>query len=244
MSEERSHDEPAPRTTTAARSFVQLDADPAASSRAKPSSWRRVPRRACCVAVAFITLVAVVGGVALIARGDDELDDGYRPGGWSADEDDDDEDNPVVRLKNELHRLTADEAKQRFGEYTARGPAPPHQSKIDHFVVLYMENHAADHFFGCMDLPGFDGIRGHKIPKGGGESIEVTCGDADYVCTSGASYDTFASKFARDGNPHTYPYSAQSDDHSALHGISKTGQTAVKMFSPCLLYTSPSPRDS
>ena len=31
-----------------------------------------------------------------------------------------------------------------------RGPSPSHQGKIDHFVVLFMENRAFDHLFGCQ----------------------------------------------------------------------------------------------
>ena len=36
---------------------------------------------------------------------------------------------------------------------------PRRQQKVDHFVVLYQENRAFDHMFGCMlgDKPGFDG---------------------------------------------------------------------------------------
>eukprot|EP00930_Biecheleria_cincta_P100062 TRINITY_DN91677_c0_g1_i1.p1 TRINITY_DN91677_c0_g1~~TRINITY_DN91677_c0_g1_i1.p1 ORF type:complete len:610 (-),score=110.75 TRINITY_DN91677_c0_g1_i1:521-2080(-) len=98
-----------------------------------------------------------------------------------------------------------------------------------------MENHAADSFFGCMDLPGFDGIKGHTIPKDpdnpskGG--INVTCGGAQYICAGGPNYDTFAGKFARDGQPHTHPYSTQDDKYSGLHGASEGG-TAVTMFAP------------
>ena len=44
----------------------------------------------------------------------------------------------------------------RFGEIKPKRKAPPRQNKIDHLVVLYMENHASDNFFGCMDLPGYD----------------------------------------------------------------------------------------
>ena len=40
----------------------------------------------------------------------------------------------------------------------------PRQQKIDHMVVLYQENRAADHLLGCVngDREGFDGI-----PTGG-----------------------------------------------------------------------------
>lgn len=114
---------------------------------------------------------------------------------------------------------------------------PARQNKIDHIVVLYMENHAADAFFGCMDLPGFDGIKGHSIPKDPTNlskgQINITCGKALYVCEKGPSYDTYASKFGKDGrqNPDSYPYSQQEDNFSALNGASENG-TAVTMFGP------------
>ena len=112
---------------------------------------------------------------------------------------------------------------------------PPRQQKIDHLVVLYMENHAADNFFGCMDLPGFEGIKGHAIPKDPADpskgEIQITCGEAPYVCSKAPSYDTFAPKFGKSGNPHVYPYSAQGDNFSAYNGASANG-TAVTMFSP------------
>ena len=193
----------------------------------KPMNRRHAVCAGLCATIALIS-----GFLYVTLRDNDYYDPRYLPGGWSADDDDDDDDNPIVRLKAELHRLSAAEAKRRFGEILPRGPAPPRQSKIDHFVVLYMENHAADNMFGCMDLPGFDGIRGHTIPKPLGGTVEVSCGNADYVCKSGPSYDTFAGKFGPGGKPHIYPYSPQSDTHSALHGASKTGQTAVKMYSP------------
>jgi len=114
------------------------------------------------------------------------------------------------------------------------GP-PPRQQKVDHFVVIYMENHAADHYFGCMDLPGFDGIRdGHSFPVDPSNTskgiVNVTCGTSPYVCSAGPSYDTYASKFGIGGQPDKYPYSEQSDQNSGLHGASPNG-TAVRMFS-------------
>mmetsp|Transcript_51952 Transcript_51952/g.143913 ORF Transcript_51952/g.143913 Transcript_51952/m.143913 type:complete len:512 (-) Transcript_51952:14-1549(-) len=103
-----------------------------------------------------------------------------------------------------------------------------------------MENHAIDQFFGCMDLPGhgegpFEGIRNHTVPADPsdptGPQIKIECGTADYVCKGGPGYDTYAGKFANGGSPHKYPYSAQSDLNSALHGASEGG-VAVRMFSP------------
>ena len=52
----------------------------------------------------------------------------------------------IEKLKAEIHALPADEVKQRFDELDGfRLPPPPHQDKIDHVVVLLMENHAFDH---------------------------------------------------------------------------------------------------
>ena len=98
-----------------------------------------------------------------------------------------------------------------------------------------MENHAADNFFGCMDLPGFDGSKGHSLPRDPSKpwkgNFSISCGDAPYVCSGGPAYDTYAGKFGENGSPHTYPYSAQSDRNSALHGASEGG-TATRMYSP------------
>ena len=158
--------------------------------------------------------------------------------GWSSAKPrgEDDPSSPINRLKADLHKLSFEEAKMRFGEINVRGPPPPRQNKVDHFVVLYMENHAADNFFGCMDLPGFDGIKGHKLPKDPSDpskgTFEVTCGKADYVCKGGPGYDTFAGKFPKTGAmPHIYPYSAQSDVNSALHGATEGG-VATTMYGP------------
>lgn len=60
---------------------------------------------------------------------------------------------------------------------------------IKHFLVLFAENRAFDHIFGCAkkELPGIDGI-----PEGAGNWLDpddhskgfvnVTCGTAQYVC--------------------------------------------------------------
>jgi len=150
-------------------------------------------------------------------------------------DDDDDDDDGFEQLNHELMRLSPESAERRFGARRPRLPTPPRQQKIDHFVVLYMENHAADQFFGCMGLPGFDGSAGHRLPKDPANrsagSFEITCGEAPYVCTRGPSYDTYAGKFGPDGNPHKYPYSEQDDRYSALHGAAEN-TTTVKMFSP------------
>lgn len=144
--------------------------------------------------------------------------------GWSRSD--------LLRLKDDVARFLP-EAKG-LKQLPLQSP-PPRQDKIDHVVVLYMENHAADSFFGCMDLPGFDGIRGHSIPKDPEDlskgEIQITCGNASYVCQKGPSYDTFAPKFAENGHPNRYPYSLQGDKFSALHGATENG-TAVTMFGP------------
>jgi phospholipase C len=72
----------------------------------------------------------------------------------------------ITRLKGELHRLEPAEADARIAALAqTAGPPPPRQEKIDHFVVLFMENQASDVFSGCMDLPGLDSIRNATIPK-------------------------------------------------------------------------------
>ena len=61
----------------------------------------------------------------------------------------------------ELHLLTPAEQSARFSQlwdrYKLHTP-PPRQTRIDHFVVLLMENRGADTIFGCMGLDGFDGV--------------------------------------------------------------------------------------
>ena len=51
------------------------------------------------------------------------------------------------RLKSRLHLLSEEEALRSLR--AARLEAPrPHQQKIEHVVVLFIENRAFDHFFG------------------------------------------------------------------------------------------------
>ena len=154
-----------------------------------------------------------------------------------ADDDGADDDGEAVNAALKAEFIQAAKSG-RFGRIEPVMPTPSRQDKIDHFVVLYMENHAADNYFGCMGLPGFDGIeKGHSIPVDPNDPskgvVNVTCdGSAPYVCRSGPGYDTFAGKFpAIGGSPHKYPYSAQDDKYSALHGAS-AGGTAVTMFTP------------
>lgn len=222
---------------------MQLDATSKGTAAFRPASVSR-RRRLLCGVLTLLTVgiaVVVAGTLSRHGLGAGLFDPRYRPGGWAFEADSDEEEETeelIENLKNQIHLLTPEQARERFGAIQPRGRAPPRQSKIDHVVVLFMENHAADHFFGCMDLPGFDGVRGgHRFPKDPTDPskghVDVTCGDASYVCRSGPSYDTFASKFpASGGNPNTYPYSPQSDNYSALHGASASGTTAVQMFSP------------
>jgi phospholipase C len=66
-------------------------------------------------------------------------------------------------------------------------------SKIDHFVVVFMENRAFDHILGCLDRPGLDGIppSGRLLPIDPDNSSKghanVTCGSADYICPGAPS---------------------------------------------------------
>lgn len=129
-----------------------------------------------------------------------------------------------------------------------------YQDKIDHFVVLFMENHSADQIFGCLDLPGFDGIPqgGHKIPKSplvpSLGFLNVSCGTADYICTKGPTYDKFGHKFKPSDeiakfppDPCFYPYGgpdAQDDKYSYAHGLEgfiDSEVAATRMYSAAQL---------
>lgn len=212
---------------------MELDAQ-----AAKPPRLTGFCRRLVLISGALVASV-LIASLALVLTGFNHTtmyDPRYWYGGWSADDDDDDDD-PIMKLKSELHKLSASEAAKRFGKLSPKVKTPPRQQKIDHVVVLYMENRPADHFFGCMDLPGFDGIRGgHSFPQNAADptkgSVQVTCGTAEYVCRAGPDYDTFASKFPPGGNASIFPYSNQSDKFSAAHGAWSSLLTAVRMFSP------------
>ena len=55
-----------------------------------------------------------------------------------------------TELKNALHTMTPAEADAAFTAFPRPSQPPPRQSKIDHFIVLFMENRSPDHVFGCM----------------------------------------------------------------------------------------------
>jgi phospholipase C len=110
----------------------------------------------------------------------------------------------------------------------------------DHFVVLLMENRAADHVFGCMGINGFDGIpsSGRMLWKNASDhaqgGINVSCGTAAYACHESMGYPTWDAKFKPGADRLTYPYGEQSDDYSYQAFQSKkvpNGGASVKMFS-------------
>ena len=144
-------------------------------------------------------------------------------------------------LKADAHKLPEKEMRLRLNSLRKlRGqlnPPPPRQDKVDHVVVLLMENHGFDQMLGCMDLPGADGIStetGHSIPVDPSDptkgNVTMKCGTAKYVCPSGPGYGLFSSKFAPGANTHTYPYDEQSDGNSYANGA--TGGTTMTAYSP------------
>ena len=93
----------------------------------------------------------------------------------------------------------AQESLRRCGKVAPVRGSPPRQKKIDHFVVLLMENRAFDNVLGCLDKPGLDGIaNGHAVPVDPTDPsrglINITCGQGEYMCKAAPSYDTFAMK--------------------------------------------------
>ena len=111
---------------------------------------------------------------------------------------------------------------------------PPRQQKIDHFVVLFMENRAFDHLIGCMDLPGIDGIppEGLLIPRDPTNLTKgfanVSCGTSPYVCSGSPGYSQFRAKFAPEADASAYPYGTQGNEYSYHNGASGS---ALHMFS-------------
>jgi len=147
----------------------------------------------------------------------------------------------VARLKADIHKLSPEEIRARFAEVTPGigDLPPPHQDKIQHFVVFLMENHAFDSMLGCMmdELgPGIDGIPldGKLVPKDPDNptngSVLVSCGTADYVCKGGPGYNLFSGKFRPGTNSESFPYSEQSDDFSYENGLANP--VGRMMFAP------------
>ena len=111
--------------------------------------------------------------------------------------------------------------------------------KIDHFVVLLMENRPFDQIFGCMAgegelAPGADGINGTRsLPKDPHDpaagTLDVTCGTGRYVCESSGGYLPWTPKFADPDQGSRYPYGPQDDAWSYKRGLHDGD--AVHMFS-------------
>ena len=97
-----------------------------------------------------------------------------------------------------LRAMGAAEFAARFGPPVRPTRSSTHQRKIEHFVVLFLENRPADHFFGCMDLPGFEGV--DKA-----EGVKATCGTAKYVCPGAPGFGFFSPFFAAGANSSDYP---------------------------------------
>lgn len=112
---------------------------------------------------------------------------------------------------------------------------------VEHFVVLYVENRAFDHIFGCAQdlLPGIDGVHGNETqwvdPTNHSKGVmHVRCGKANYVCNNGPS-QAFGTQTAEIFGPDVdigprgpYP-SAQMDGYAAA---TKQNQEALDLFSP------------
>ena len=148
-------------------------------------------------------------------------------------------------VENELvNVLTPQQLQELLGSMEPTGPAPKHQEKIDHFVILFMENRAFDHLFGCHDKPGIDGVAGgHQVPIDPNNAskgfVNVTCGSAKLVCDPGPSMQMWGQHFNSTSPTCTdkYPYcgpDAQNDKFSVSGGGLKQGST-VEMFAPSQL---------
>jgi phospholipase C len=90
-------------------------------------------------------------------------------------------------LKHDVVGRSFAEAKELFAEagfpvgtHSAQHAAFP-QDKIEHMVVLFVENRASDHIWGCMlgDRPGFDGIPSDSAAA---KDNITGCGTATLVC--------------------------------------------------------------
>jgi hypothetical protein len=85
-----------------------------------------------------------------------------------------------------------------------------------------------------MDLPGADNGAPRTLLRPNGSTVNVTCGNGEYVCHGGGrSYSTWTPGFGvgKDVNPNLYPYSSQTDANAAADGVGPEGW-AIQMFSP------------
>ena len=96
----------------------------------------------------------------------------------------------IERLKHEVMTLSADQITSRLEMLRLTAPPPRSRAakKIDHFVVMFLENRAFDHMLGCLasDIPGVDGIDptgGHRIPTATGHT-----GADGYMLTTGIKW--------------------------------------------------------
>lgn len=141
-------------------------------------------------------------------------------------------------LKSRIHLIPKSQAKAELEKIRLHLP-PPHQGKIDHFVVLLMENHAFDNVLGCMNLPGVDGVpkEGFNILKDASDPskgfVTVACGTpaspTPNVCIKPPKYSMFDLQFKKGSNMHTFPYDKQNYNNSFANGADAT---AIHMFSP------------
>lgn len=101
--------------------------------------------------------------------------------------------------------------------------------------MLFMENRAADHTFGCMlgDNPEFDGIpkegrqimKDPKDPSAG--NVTVTCGTAPYVCSGGMGFSSNG-HFEPGADQKVYPYGKEGNEWDYANGAKSE---AIEMFS-------------
>ena len=157
-------------------------------------------------------------------------------------------------LKRELHTLSPADADRRFAQVEPLSSPPPRQDRIDHVVVLFMENRAFDHILGCLvgDKPGADGVPpgGLIIPKDpknascctapicamnqsdpgcvaccGSGYTNATCGKGQLVCTSGGGFSIFGGHI--DGELSTWPYGKQGVGYGVPSSVSSFNQTQL-----------------
>jgi phospholipase C len=143
----------------------------------------------------------------------------------------------VVKMRDTMHTMTREEQDKRLAEikHFGRELERDHQDKIEHFIVLFMENRAADHTFGCMlgDNPEFDGIpkEGLQIMKDPTDpsagNVTVTCGTAPYVCKGGMGFSSNG-HFKPGADQKVYPYGEEGNEWDYANGAKSE---AIEMFS-------------